>query len=123
MWEKELKVELSMLISTTQCRKEMADEWLWEDGVLNCYTVQSGYNVLKECDLCLSRPWFKQIWNTKVAGPAQGSVCRVLLGKLPTRVNLVRRQVEIPSTLCPLCNNEDETIQHVLFGYIVGQKV
>jgi len=58
-----------------------------------------------------------------VAGPAQVCAWRVLLGKLPTRVNLVRRQVEMPSMLCPLCNNEDETIQHVLFECIVAQKM
>jgi len=42
VWEKELEVELSILISTAQWRKELADEWLWEDGDLNCYTVRSG---------------------------------------------------------------------------------
>jgi len=58
-----------------------------------------------------------------VVGPAQVCEWRVLLGKLRTRVNLVRRQVEMPSTLCSLCNHEDETIQHVLFECIVAQKV
>jgi len=29
----------------------------------------------------------------------------------------------VSSTLCPLCNMEDETIQHVLFEYVVSRKV
>ena len=101
----------------------MDDKWLWEDGDLNCYTVRSGYNSLRSHDHSLGRPWFKQIWNTKAVGPAQVCAWRVLLGKLPTRVNLVRRQVMMLSTVCPLCNNKDETVQHVFFECIVAQKV
>jgi len=50
-------------------------------------------------------------------------IWRVLIGKLPTRDNLIRRHIAIPSSLCPLCNIEEETIQYVFFKCSVAQKV
>ena len=68
--ENELEKQLLMLISTAQWRRDLDDGWLWKDGEPNCYTVCSGYKALKEYDLSLDRSWYKQIWNTKAAGPA-----------------------------------------------------
>jgi len=40
---------------------------------------------------------------------------RIVKVKMPTRVNLQRRGIIIPSLLCPLCNEVEESITH-LFG-------
>ncbi|KAJ9560014.1 hypothetical protein OSB04_005174 [Centaurea solstitialis] len=38
---------------------------------------------------------------------------RLLLNRIPTRTNLSKRGVNTPSLLCPLCNLEEETVDHL----------
>ena len=40
---------------------------------------------------------------------------RVSLDRLPSRVNLIRRGIHVPSSVCPICSFEDEDISHLLF--------
>ncbi|GKC47574.1 RNA-directed DNA polymerase, eukaryota, partial [Tanacetum coccineum] len=35
--------------------------------------------------------------------------------RLPTRVNLIRRDVQVPSSNCPICSSDDEDASHLLF--------
>jgi len=46
-----------------------------------------------------------------------------MLKKLPTRLNLEKRGVALPSNLCPLCKRFEETAQHILISCEVAQKV
>ncbi|GKA81413.1 RNA-directed DNA polymerase, eukaryota [Tanacetum coccineum] len=39
----------------------------------------------------------------------------VSLDRLPTRLNLIRRGVQVPSTACPICTSDPEDISHLLF--------
>ena len=50
---------------------------------------------------------------------------RVLLDKLPFRINLDRRGVMVSSNLCPLCNKDKdvETLQHLLITCEVAQRL
>ncbi|KAJ9564334.1 hypothetical protein OSB04_000300 [Centaurea solstitialis] len=41
---------------------------------------------------------------------------RVGLGKLPVRVEIDRRGIDLDSILCPKCQREGETVEHALFG-------
>jgi len=58
-----------------------------------------------------------------VASSAQVCMWRAMQEKLPTRGNLVRRGVSVPSNLCPLCSKVEETSEHVLINCEVAQKV
>jgi len=101
----------------------MLDKWIWEDGDIENYIVESRYMTLKEFDQSRVGPSFKHIWKILTDGPTKVCVWRVLSGKLPTRDNLIRRQIILPSALCPLCNIEEEIVQHVFFKCSVAQKV
>jgi len=46
---------------------------------------------------------------------------RVLLDRLPTKVNLEYRGVDLSCNLCLLCNKEVESIQHLLITCEVAQ--
>ena len=48
---------------------------------------------------------------------------RVLLDRLPYRVNLERREILVSSNLCPLCNKDVETLQHLLITCEVAQRL
>ena len=48
---------------------------------------------------------------------------RVCLDKLPTRLNLSLRGVEIPSIICPLCSIAMESSSHLLFSCQLAQSL
>nr|GEV32532.1 RNA-directed DNA polymerase, eukaryota, reverse transcriptase zinc-binding domain protein [Tanacetum cinerariifolium] len=41
---------------------------------------------------------------------------RLMLNKLPSRVNLDRRGIDVDSILCPTCQEDVETINHIFFS-------
>ncbi|GKC54339.1 RNA-directed DNA polymerase, eukaryota, partial [Tanacetum coccineum] len=40
---------------------------------------------------------------------------RLLLNKLPSRVNLDRKGIDVVSILCPICQEDVETANHIFF--------
>jgi len=48
---------------------------------------------------------------------------RLLLDRLPTRVNLVKRDMQLINMLCSLCQEGEETSQHLFGTCKVAQKV
>ncbi|GJW96376.1 RNA-directed DNA polymerase, eukaryota, reverse transcriptase zinc-binding domain protein [Tanacetum coccineum] len=44
------------------------------------------------------------------------TVLRLLLNKLPSIVNLDRRGIDVDSTLCPICQEDVETVNHIFFN-------
>ena len=48
---------------------------------------------------------------------------KVSLDRLPTRLNLVRRGVEILSLHCPICNLMHEDLNHLLFRCDLATKI
>ncbi|GKF14184.1 RNA-directed DNA polymerase, eukaryota, reverse transcriptase zinc-binding domain protein [Tanacetum coccineum] len=53
------------------------------------------------------------VWNSWI--PKKVNICtwRASLNRLPTRSNLAIRGVAIPSSNCPLCNEEVESLEHL----------
>ncbi|XP_021995848.1 uncharacterized protein LOC110893033 [Helianthus annuus] len=45
------------------------------------------------------------------------------LDRLPTKVNLRRRNVDIPSVMCPLCGDYEETVDHLFTTCSVAIRV
>nr|GEU88424.1 RNA-directed DNA polymerase, eukaryota [Tanacetum cinerariifolium] len=48
---------------------------------------------------------------------------RVCLDKLPTRLNLSLRGIDIPFILCPICSSAGETTSHLLFSCNVARHI
>ena len=58
---------------------------------------------------------FEEQWQLKV--PTKGAVFawRLLRDRLPTKVNLHRRQIEVANRSCPFCGNMEEEVGHLFF--------
>ena len=52
-------------------------------------------------------------WNTLVPIKVNIFTWRLNLNKIPTRDNLDKRRIDIPSLLCPVCDLEIETVGHL----------
>nr|GFB08120.1 hypothetical protein [Tanacetum cinerariifolium] len=55
-------------------------------------------------------------WNTCLPRKVNIFIWRLHLDRLPHRLNLSKRGLEIDSILCPICNNNVESIDHVFFS-------
>ncbi|KAH1261405.1 putative ribonuclease H protein [Glycine max] len=81
------------------------------------YSTKSAYNLLKdEGNSFEEDSTSKIIWRLKIPPRASAFSWRIFKNRLPTRDNLRRRHVELPSYNCPLCDQEEETAGHILFS-------
>ncbi|GJY05030.1 RNA-directed DNA polymerase, eukaryota [Tanacetum coccineum] len=99
----------------------MEDRWFWDlngDGV---FQVKDVRNLLDETFLPkvdVPTRWIKSI-------PIKVNVFawKLFLDRLPTRSNLARRNVNVPSLECPLCSHATEDSSHLFFGCSVAKDV
>ena len=66
---------------------------------------------------------FKLLWSLSDAPLAIVGEWRILLDRLPTRLNLVRRGVQLANSLCPLCQDGVESTDHLFNTCSVVQQV
>ena len=81
------------------------------------YSTKLAYNLLKDEGNSIEEDsTSKIIWRLKIPPRASAFSWRIFKNRLPTRDNLRRRHVELPSYNCPLCDQEEETAGHILFS-------
>ncbi|XP_028184613.1 uncharacterized protein LOC114371346 [Glycine soja] len=92
------------------------DSLIWQADPNGIYSTKSAYTLLQEADReVLEDSASKIIWSLQIPPRATAFSWRLLKNRIPTKANL-RRQVEMPSYNCPLCESEEETTSHVLFS-------
>nr|ABE87613.2 hypothetical protein MtrDRAFT_AC153125g45v2 [Medicago truncatula] len=112
-------------------RTQGEDEWCWklEDG--GRFTVSLTYKKLAEV-LLVEDEWgeaeyrvFGQIWKSPAPSKAVALSWKGFLNRVPTRVNLVRRNT-LPtnaSSICVFCNVEEESTNHLFLHCKETRKV
>ncbi|KAJ9547496.1 hypothetical protein OSB04_020039 [Centaurea solstitialis] len=105
------KVEdLEILLKDVVLRNGV-DKWCWEGDSDGEYTVSSLRGII---DGVLNPPNDNMcFWNNWLPLRIKCFMWRLLLNRIPTRTNLSKRGVNTPSLLCPLCNLEEETVDHL----------
>ncbi|XP_076961008.1 uncharacterized protein LOC143637516 [Bidens hawaiensis] len=61
------------------------------------------------------------VWNKLVPKKVGFVTWRAVLGRLPTLDALVRRKLPVSSTLCPICGEVEESIEHVFVSCGIAQ--
>ena len=72
----------------------------WKD---EDFSVKSAYECVAKSDICNENVNFKHLWMSRKFPNVLTTAWRVLLDRLPTRINLARRGVVVSTTLCALC--------------------
>ena len=81
------------------------------------YSTKSAYRLLMNpITLGLDGRTFKLIWKLKIPPRAAIFSWRHLKDRLPTRDNLLRRNVAIQEAVCPLCGQVQEEVDHLFFN-------
>nr|GFA30764.1 RNA-directed DNA polymerase, eukaryota [Tanacetum cinerariifolium] len=99
----------------------MEDRWFWDlngDGVFRVKDVRILLDEAFLPKMEVPTRWIKSI-------PIKVNVFawKLFLDRLPTRSNLARRNVLIPSLACPLCDLALEDSSHLFFGCFVAKDV
>ena len=90
------------------------DRWRWalsEDGE---FKVNELSRLVEEKILTVESGGQDTLWNKLVPKKVNISVWRALKGRLPVRVELDKRGIDLDSVLFPSCNNVVETCAHSL---------
>ena len=61
---------------------------------------------------------FTDLWKLKVPSKVSLFAWRLVRDRLPTKVNLRRRNMELNDVCCPLCRNYDEDASHLFFSCV-----
>ncbi|GJZ08952.1 RNA-directed DNA polymerase, eukaryota [Tanacetum coccineum] len=104
---------LQKLVETT-ILTNLEDRWVWDLNGEGVFRVKDARMLLNERFLpkdSTATRWVKSI-------PIKINVFdwNVYLDRLPTRLNLMKRGVLVPSLLCPVCNADHEDTSHLLFS-------
>ncbi|GJU61617.1 RNA-directed DNA polymerase, eukaryota, partial [Tanacetum coccineum] len=89
------------------------DKWLWDLSSDGDFHVKDSRRLLDE--FFLPRDDIATRWVKYVPIKINVFAWRVWLDRLPTRLNLIQRNVSVSSLLCPICSSSSEDISHLLF--------
>ncbi|GJT62657.1 RNA-directed DNA polymerase, eukaryota, reverse transcriptase zinc-binding domain protein [Tanacetum coccineum] len=109
--EKDQWVALLSLLET-HVSSNQRDRWIWTGDGDGIYSVKCGRKLIDKGTLCLdthATRWLKEM-PTKV----NIFLWRMLLNKLPTRMNLMNRGITMQSNQCGICDTWDETVNHLM---------
>ena len=123
VWESDLEQELILLLSRVTLKYNVSDIQVWGKEEPGQFSVTSTYEILSNQVRGHQSEVYKLLWKAKAFPNAVVTAWRVLLDKLPTRVNLNKRRVQLNSMVCPLCQHEEESSQHLFMECCHAQKV
>jgi len=86
------------------------------------FTVKSTYSIMTnhvDTRGCV----FSSLWQAKAKPKVLTTAWRILLDKVSTRANIIRRGVIVNSTMCQLCNLAEETSLHLFIDCVFAQRV
>nr|GFA08501.1 RNA-directed DNA polymerase, eukaryota [Tanacetum cinerariifolium] len=89
------------------------DRWVWDLSDNGDFRVKDVCRLLD--DFFLPKSDVATRWVKCVPIKVNVFAWRVWLDRLPTRANLVCRNISVLSPLCPICSTVDEDISHLLF--------
>jgi len=117
-WEKEQFIQLESDLNMGVIQQGSKDKVVWDAEEGGEFSVKSAYGALHLCTPSESDQAMKVLCDIKVIPNVLTLAWRILKGRVPTRDNLRRKGVTLTSLLCPLSNEEEETVSH-LFGVCV----
>lgn len=102
---------LESLINGLVLKSHHDDKWIWSLDDSGIFLVKSLSTAIQDKLFSNNDPDPAFIWNSWVPRKVNVCVWRMALNRLPSRSNLIRRGVLIP-TVCLFCGIDEESQQH-----------
>lgn len=118
LFDNEIPIAVNFLkdVERSVIQQKGRDAWVWMTDPSGSYSVQSAYKVMRGpvVDGIKDRA-FEELWQLKIPTKYAVFAWRLLRDRLPTRINLHRRQIDILDRHCPFCSREEEEAGHLFF--------
>ncbi|GJT64280.1 RNA-directed DNA polymerase, eukaryota, reverse transcriptase zinc-binding domain protein [Tanacetum coccineum] len=95
------------------------DSWKWSLNGCNGFSVASVHDLVDTHTLVVDIEATR--WNRFIPIKVNVLLWRLKLNRLPSRVNLDRKDIDIDSILCPICHEDIETVNHIFFNCGMAQ--
>ncbi|GKV32332.1 hypothetical protein SLEP1_g40948 [Rubroshorea leprosula] len=115
-WEEEAAKELSTMIEGVKIYPGRPDEWEWILSKDSRYSTKTAYSFLTKEPRCLTQEKvFRRVWNPILPTKISAFNWQLLLNRLPTKSNLLKRgfSVIMGDGNCILCQEEEEDATHL----------
>lgn len=117
------KNELMRIISTVQLVRGKQDSWCCIKEGSGLYTVSSANEELMNFDISEDDQVFNYLWASLGPSNAKALGWRVLLDRVQTKVNLLKRNMPISNGTCPFCSRDDESTNYLFFSCLLTWRV
>ncbi|GKV27067.1 hypothetical protein SLEP1_g36277 [Rubroshorea leprosula] len=114
--EEEAATELSKLIEGVKISPGQLDEWEWKHSKDSHYSTTSAYSLLTKVPRCSNQERvFRRVWNPILPNKISAFNWQLLLNRLPTKSNLLKRGLGsiMGDGKCNLCQEEEEDATHL----------
>lgn len=105
--------ELELLVGSIVL-SEHIDTWQWSLDVSKGLSVASVRSLIDSHTLDVGSS--ATLWNKNVPIKINVFLWRLTLNKFPSRMNLDRKGIDLDSLLCPICQEDVETVNHIFFN-------
>ena len=122
-WESAMEGELLNLITGKTLSKEDKDMLVWSGDQSGAFSVKSAHLNLCHQHEGSSKEVFSRLWEAKAMPKAMVTAWGILLGRLPTFDNLIRRGLVVTSSSYVFCNGFEESAQHIFLDCVLAQRV
>ncbi|KAL5165238.1 putative ribonuclease H protein [Glycine soja] len=110
-------VDFMEVISNAQIQPQMQDTLRWTADPSGLYSTRLAYRLLITANTNLPQAnIYKTIWRLNIPPRAAVFSWRLIKNRLPTRHNLLKRNVPIQEHTCPLCGSYQEEAGHLFFN-------
>lgn len=108
--------DVNLILSTPVNQREN-DIWYWKKEKMRHYSVKTACVLVQEMknthNAGVDSKCWKKLWALKVPPKVKHLMWRAATGCLPSKTQLHQKHVNV-NVFCPLCNQDPETIDHVL---------
>ncbi|GKV07784.1 hypothetical protein SLEP1_g19505 [Rubroshorea leprosula] len=114
--EEEAAKELSIEIEGVKIAPGRPDEWEWIHSKDSRYSTKTAYSLLTKVPRCPTQERvFKRVWNPNLPTKISAFNWQLLLNRLPTKSNLLKRGFSaiMGDGKCSLCQEEEEDATHL----------
>lgn len=114
---------LAQIISSFTLLRGKKDSWVWIKEGDGRFSVKSAYETIAGSNPEMDSYIFQSLWRAWAPSNAAALGWRVLINRIQTKENLIRRNIPIANSSCPWCGLVEETTFHLLFQCSFAWKV
>jgi len=116
-WEEESVRECSLLLLNVVLQVNVSDTWRWNLDIAHGYSVKEAYRYITSHEDHMDRSSVVNVWHRHIPSKVSLFVWRLLRNCLPTRGNLLRRNIiQANNSMCVFDCEITETVAHLFLA-------